>query len=126
MTGAPKFELPEPMRDLAERNVEQARTACGQFMEAAHKVHDMLEKMMPNNPMSAGMKQVQERTMRFTQQNMDAGLSLATELAKAKDFKEMLEIQSRHAQLQMTAYILQAQELGRLMGDSVKNGQIKS
>lgn len=126
MDGAPKFEFPEPMRDLAERNVEQARTACGQFMEAAHKVQDMLEKMMPNNPMSDGIRQAQERTMRFAQQNMDAGFSLVSELAKAKDFKEMLEIQSRHAQLQMTAYTLQAEELGRVMRGSVQNGQIKS
>ena len=64
----------------------------------------MIGAMVPENPLTAGMKQLQERTMRFTQQNMDASFSLATELAKAKDFKEMLEIQSRHAQLQMAAY----------------------
>ena len=37
----------------------------------------------------------------------------------------MLEIQSRHAQLQMAAYSKQAQELGRLMADAAQNGQIK-
>ena len=75
--------------------------------------------------MTAGMKQVQERTMRFTQQNMDASFALASELAKAKDVKEMMDIQSRHAQLQMAAYATQAQELGRLMADAAQNGQIK-
>ena len=53
--------------------------------------------------------------MNFTQQNLDAGFSLAQELAKAKDLTEVLQIQSRHAQLQMHAYSLQAQELGGLV-----------
>jgi len=43
---------------------------------------------------------------------------LASELANAKDFPEMLEIQGRHAQRQMAAYSTQAQELGRLMAAS--------
>ena len=125
MVCASQFEFPAQMRELAERNVEQARAACGQFMDVACKAHDMIGAMVPENPLTAGMKQLQERTMRFTQQNMDASFSLASELAKAKDFKEMLEIQSRHAQLQMAAYSKQAQELGRLMADAVQNGQFK-
>jgi phasin len=125
MALAPQFEFPAQMRELAERNVEQVRAACGQFMDAARKAQDMMGTMVPDNPMTAGAKQVQERTMRFTQQNMDASFSLASELAKAKDFKEMLEIQSRHAQLQMVAYSMQAQELGRLMAETAQNGQIK-
>ena len=125
MAGAPQFEFPTQMRELAERNVEQVRAACGQFMDAARKAQDMMGTMVPDNPMTAGMRQVQERTMRFTQQNMDASFALAGELAKAKDLKEMMDIQSRHAQLQMAAYATQAQELGRLMADAAQNGQIK-
>jgi phasin len=125
MARTPQYEFPTEMRELAERNVEEARAACGQFMDAARKAQDMIETMLPENSMTVGMKQVQERTMRFTQQNIDASFSLASELAKAKDFKEMLEIQSRHAQLQLTAYAMQASELGRLMVDAAHNGQIK-
>jgi len=125
MARAPQFEFPARMRKLAERNVEQAQAACGQFMDAARKAQDMVGAMVPENPLTARLKQIQERTMGFTQQNMDASFSLATELSKAKDFKEMLEIQNRHAQLQMAAYWMQAQELGRLMADAVQNGQMK-
>jgi phasin len=121
MARASQFEYPAHLRELAERNVEQVRAACGQFMDAARRAHDMMGIILPANP----MKQVQERTMRFTEQNMEASFSLAGELAKAKDFKEMLEIQSRHAQLQMVTYSAQAQELGRLMADAAQNGQIK-
>ena len=95
--------------------MEQVRAACGQFMDAARRAQDMMGLIVPANPMTAGLKQVQERTLLFTEQNMEASFSLASELAKAKDFKEMLEIQSRHAQLQTVTYSAQAQELGGLM-----------
>ena len=125
MARAPQFEFPAQMRELAERNVEQARAACGQFMDAARKAQDVIGTMVPDSPMNARVKQMQERTMGFAQQNMDASFSLASELAKAKDFPEILELQRRHAQLQMTAYSRQAQELSRLMAEAVQNGQIK-
>jgi phasin len=124
MAPAPRLEFPAQMRELAERNVEQARTACGQFMDAARKAQDVISTMVPDNPITASVKQIQERTMQFTQQNMDASFSLASELAKAKDFQQMLEIQSRHAQLQMAAYSTQAKELGRLMSEAAQNGRI--
>ena len=82
------------MRELAERNVEQVRAAFDQFMDAARKAQDVISTMVPDNPITASVKQIQERTMQFTQQNMDASFSLASELAKAKDFQQMLEIQS--------------------------------
>jgi len=125
MAHAPQFEFPAQMRELAERNVQQARAACGQFIAAARKAQDLIGTMVPDSPMKAGVRQVQERTMRFTQQNMDASFSLASELAQAKDVKEMLEIQSRHAQLQMAAYSTQAQELGRLMAEAAQSSQIR-
>jgi len=62
MVGTPQFEFPTQMRELAERNVEQMRAACGQFMDAARKAQDMFATMVPENAMTAGMKQVQERT----------------------------------------------------------------
>ena len=61
--------------------------------------------------------------MRFTRQNLDAGFSLAHELAKAKDMTEMLQIQNRHAQLQMHAYALQAQELGTLLNIALQKAK---
>ena len=124
MARAPQLEYPARLRELAERNMEQVQAACGQFMEAARRAQDTMGIMVPPDPKTAGLKQIQERTMLFTEQNMEASFTLANELAKAKDFKEMLEIQSRHAQLQMVTYSTQAQELGRLMADAAQNGQI--
>jgi hypothetical protein len=61
--------------------------------------------------------------MRFTQQNLDAGFTLAHELAKAKDLTDALQIQNRHAQLQVHAFALQAQELGTLVNAAIQKGK---
>jgi hypothetical protein len=95
------------MRELAEKNVAQARAACGQFMDAAREVQDVIG-MLPKNSMTVGIEQAHEQTTGFTRQKFASQKKLASTLAKAKDFPEMLEIQGRHAQRQMTAYSTQA------------------
>jgi hypothetical protein len=125
MPDAPQFEFPAQMHELAEKNAAQAKAACGQFMDATRKVQDVIGTMLPENSMTVGIKQVHEQAIGFTWQNIDASFLLASELAKAKDFPEMLEIQGRHAQRQMAAYSTQAQELGRLMAGAVKSDHTK-
>ncbi len=115
--------IPQEIRDLTVQNIGQAHAAYNQLMEAANKAQEMMKAMIPSNPMTAGITEAQERAMRFTQQNLDAGFALANELAKAKDLQEALQIQSRHAQLQMQAYALQAQELGAMVSAAVQKGK---
>ena len=123
MAGTKKTEMPGDMRELAVGNITQAREACKQVMDAASKAQDLMKSMLPANPVVEGLCDVQERAMRFTQQNLDAGFSLAQELAKAKDLTEVLQIQSRHAQLQVHAYSLQAQELSALVASAAQKAK---
>ena len=39
--------------------------------------------------------------MRYAEQNMEANFAFVGELAKARDLREYMEVQSRHAQRQM-------------------------
>ena len=123
MAETKQTEIPQEMREFAVQSIDQARAACSQLMDAAHKAQEMLKTIIPPNPVAQGLSEVQERAMRFTQQNLDAGFSLAHELAKAKDLAEALQIQSRHAQLQMHAYALQAQELGILVNAAAQKAK---
>ncbi|HWB45554.1 MAG TPA: phasin family protein [Hyphomicrobiaceae bacterium] len=115
------FEIPQQFRELAERNVEQARAAYAQFMDAMSKAAGMWTAAMPSNDMTTGFKAFQERAIRFAKQNAEAGFALASELASARDFQDVIAIQSRYAQTQMQAYALQAQELGRLMAEATQS-----
>ena len=93
-------------------------------MDAARKAREMINTMVPSNPMAAGLNEVQERVMRFTQQNLDASFAMANELARAKGLTEALQIQSRYTQLQMHAFSLQAQELGGLMNEAAQKAKL--
>lgn len=119
MTQNP-FEIPQQMRDLAEQNVEQARQAYGQFMDAMTQAMSFWSKSLPANDMSAGFRAVQDRATKFAKQNAEAAFALASDLASAKDIQEILAHQSRFAQSQMQAYALQAQELGRLVAEAMQ------
>ncbi|MGA7324058.1 MAG: phasin family protein [Rhodomicrobium sp.] len=114
-------QIPPAIRELAAVNIDQARAAYAQLLEAARKAQDLMKSIMPSNPVVQGLAEVQERAMTFAQQNLDASFSLANELSKAKDLAEMVQIQSKYAQQQMQAYALQAQELTGL----VMNGAVQ-
>ena len=113
MANPPGMEVPEALRQIAEKNIEQARTTYGQLLDTMRKSQEQLGKSFPF--MTEATLDLQSRMMRFTEENLEAGFKLATELARARDMKEYFEIQSRHAQRQMQVYASQAQELGQLM-----------
>ncbi len=125
MAQPPPFEFPQQLRELTEKNLEHARTAYGQFMDAMTKTMGMWTSATPANAMTVGFKAVQDRAVKFAKQNGDACFNMATELASAKDLTDVLSIQSRHAQSMMQSYSLQAQELSRLMMEAAQSGMQK-
>ncbi len=115
------FDVPHQLRELAERNVEQARGACCQFMDAMVQPTSMWLDAIPSNEATSTLKAVHERAVRFTKQNGEACFAFARALANARDMQDVLGIQGRYAQTQMQAYALQAQELGNLLAGASGN-----
>ena len=114
------FQIPQQLLDLAEKNVEQARTTYGQFMDAMTQAMSAWPSAQANT-MASGFKAVQERAVRFAKENAEAGFALARELATVKDLQGVLRLQSKFAQEQMQAYARQAQDLGRLMAEATRS-----
>ena len=77
------FDIPPQLRELAEKNVEQASAAYGQFMKAMTQVINMWWGAVPPNEMTAGFKAVQDKAVRFAKQNAEAGFTLASSLSPA-------------------------------------------
>ena len=125
MTQNP-FEMNQQIRELAKKNVEQARAAYGQYMDAMTQAMGIWSKGVPENQVTSGFKVVQDRAIGFAKQNAEAGFALAADFAKAKDIAEMMSMQNRYAQTQMQSYALQAQELGRLMTEAVQGMQSRA
>ncbi len=124
MSDKAPFEIPDTVREMAERSVDQARQAYTQFLDAAKQAQDMVTRS--SGAMTQSALDIQMKAMRYAQQNIEAGFGLAAELARARDMREYFEIQTRHAQRQMQIYSEQAQELGRMMADAAQRAQPRS
>jgi phasin len=123
MTDIPKMDIPDAVRQAAEKNIEQARQAYSQLLDMMRKSQEQLTRS--SEAMTEATLDLQGKMLRFTEENLDAGFKLAGELARARDMKDYFDIQGRHAQRQMQVYVLQAQELGRLMAESAQKAQPK-
>ena len=117
------FQIPQELREFAEKNIEQARVAYGQLTEAMTQA--VRAWSAPSTVVASGFKVVQDRAIQFAKENADAGFALASELAKAKDLQDILRLQSNFAQTQMQSYARQAQELGGLMAEAMRSSKPK-
>lgn len=123
MADKPAMEIPAAVREMAERNVEQTRAAYTKFLEMARQAQDMVSKS--SDAMQSSAREVQARALSYAQENMDSSFAFASDLSKARDLKEFMEIQQRYAQKQVMTYTQQAQELARLMADTAQMAQRK-
>src|SRR4030042_1891777 len=120
MAEKPPFEIPPELRDFAEKNVEQARVAYGQFIDFLAQA---VCACSPGSAEMRGFKAVQEKAVAFAKENAERSFALASEIARAKDVQEVLTLQSRYAQTQMQTFGIQAQQLSWLMADAGRNMQ---
>ena len=125
MADIPSFEIPPELRDMAEKNVEQARAAYGHFMDFLTKAMGAWSKS-PGGAEMGGFSAVQERAIGFAKENAEHSFALASELARAKDVQEVLTLQSRYAQTQMQTFGIQAQQLSWLLADALRSMQSKA
>lgn len=54
MAGSPNFEIPQQLRELTEKNLEQARAGYGQFMDAMTQAMGMWAGAAPANALQSG------------------------------------------------------------------------
>ncbi len=125
MAETPSFEIPPELRDMAEKNVEQARAAYGQFM-------DFLTQAMGAWANTPGARRAGRRLQghagqgdRLRQGECRALIRAGLRTARAKDIQEVVTLQSRYAQTQMQTFGIQAQQISWLMADALRAMQSK-
>src|SRR5262249_3803717 len=107
------FEIPQELRRLAENNVNRAHQLYLQFL-------DGVSKAMAAWPASSSDVITPPAAAAFV---------LARDVAKAKDVRELLSLQTRYVQSQMKWYADQTREFGQLVSKAMagikqaKNGQ---
>ena len=113
------FEIPAEMRNVAEQSVVQARQAFDGFMSAAQKAVSKWEEQAA--VAQAGAKDTSQRIMDFAEQNVATSFEFAQRLVRAKDFDEMMRLQSEFVRSQMETLGEQAKELGQGVAQSAKD-----
>lgn len=121
MYDTPQFEIPAAVRELAERNVTQVRQGYEQLLALMRKSQDAMVKSQ--GAMTQSALEIQAKSLQFAQANIEANFRFAADLARARDLKAYLEIQSRYAQSQLEVYAKQAQEITKLMGNVAHRSQ---
>lgn len=104
------FEIPAEMRAVAERNVEQARVAFNNYIQAAQEAVSTFEQRVAAG--QVGAKDVSRKAMTYAERNVAAAFEFAQKLVHAKDIQDVIRIQGEFVQAQMQALSEQAKDLG--------------
>ena len=118
MSNSP-FEVPNELRDFAERSVEQARKAFEGFLTVAQRASGVAGEAAKT---SQGAKSVSAHVLSYTERNVNAAFDLAQKLVKAKDPQEAFALQSEYLKTQINALQTQAKELAGLIQKSATSG----
>src|SRR5271157_2848462 len=98
MTASP-FDVPNDLRDFAERSVEQARKAFEGFLAVAQRTTGIAGEAAGAG--QGGAKSVTAHVLSYTEQNVNAAFDLAQKLLRAKDPQEAFALQSEYLKAQL-------------------------
>lgn len=105
----PIYQVPNEVRDFAEKSVEQARKAFEGFAGAAQKALTSTTDLPIVPP---GAKDVGAKALSFAEANVNAAFDLAQKLVKAKDPQEVFQLQAEYVKSQLATIQEQTKELG--------------
>lgn len=106
----PPFEIPNEMRAVAERSVEQAKLAFNNYMQAAQEAVSTFEERVKAS--QVGAQGISKKAMTFAERNVLSAFEFAQKLVQAKDIQELVKMQSEFVQTQMQVLSEQVKDLG--------------
>lgn len=105
------YEIPNEMRDFAEKSVEQARKAFDGFMEAAHKSATAMETQAASAQQN--VRATADSAVSYAEANVAASFAFAQKLLRARTLEEMMSIQADFARSQIDTLNKQMAEMGK-------------
>ncbi len=109
-----RFEIPEQMRDVADRSVGEARKAFEQFLEATQKAVNTAEGQA--KMAGEGAADISRQSLAFIEDNIAASFDLAQRLVQARTVEEMTALQQEFVQQQLKVAADQSRQLGEMVG----------
>ncbi|WP_346907624.1 phasin [uncultured Roseibium sp.] len=107
--GKSGFEIPEQMRDFAEKSVDQARKAFDDFMNVTQQAVSKVEDSA--SAVQTGTTDVNRKALSFAEEQVDAAFKFAQEMVRAKDMEEIMSLQQGYLRKQMETLGEQARDI---------------
>ncbi len=108
------FDIPDQMREMADKNVSQAKKALEQYLDAAQKAVANVEGSAKS--VQEGAAEVNRQTLAFLEENVAASFDLAQRLVQARTVEEIAALQKEYFTRQMANLNEQGKSLGTMMG----------
>jgi len=105
-------EVPQAMRDLAERNIAQMRETYERSKDALEGVLQGWERSF--DATNQGAVALNRKIIDIAQRNINSGFDLAKGLAGAKNLAEAMELQADYWRKQLDTLAAQAEEVRTL------------
>ncbi|QDG79241.1 phasin [Labrenzia sp. PHM005] len=102
------FEVPDQMRDFAEKSVDQARKAFDDLMGATHKAVSNVEESA--HAVQAGAADANKKALSYAEEHVNSAFKFAQDLARAGSVEDMMKLQQDYLRSQMEALGEQARE----------------
>ena len=107
-----RFEIPEQVREVADKSVGQARKAFEQFLDATQKAMATAESSARS--VTEGAADVSRQSLAFVEENVAASFDLAQRLVQARTPQEIAALQQEYIRRQMKALTEQGKQLGEM------------
>ncbi len=120
MNPTPNLEVPNALRDLAEKGIDQARQAFDGFIGAARQTVAATQGMAQTA--STSTQDMASHSLQAAEQNVRATLDFAQKLTRAKSLQEAMQLQAEFARSQLAAVQAQATEFGGMAQSAMKQG----
>jgi phasin len=105
----PRVEMPELMREFAERGVQQAKENYARFKSAADGATDLLEESYTSASKSAVEFNV--KALDALRENVNAAFDYTRELLATRTLADAVELSSAHARKQFETLAAQTKDL---------------
>ena len=105
-------EMPEAVREIAEKGIDQAKETYAKMKTMAEETTDMLEDTFTTA--SKGLTEFQHKAIDAARENANAGFDFIKDMMTVKSVSEAVELQTAFARKQYEALMGQSKELGEM------------
>ncbi len=118
------FDIPDQMRQAADKSVEQAKKAFENFVDATQQAVAKAEGTAKS--MRDSVADVNRQTMAFLEENISASFDLAQNLVRARTVEEVAALQQEFLRRQMAAAAEQGKNLGSMASRAASDAMDKA